>query len=72
MIKTDVKALEIAITLSRADHKCLFIDDEGHLSMAEPLLSAYKSVLAFIKAEDEIADRLDRKLYPAKPPSSSD
>ena len=46
------KALEIAVTLTKADHEWLTEDEEGRVLMREPLYSTFKKVIKIIAAEN--------------------
>jgi len=62
------KALEIAITLTKADETWLFMDENRNVLMQEPLLSTLGKVIQIMKAKnlDNICNSTGTYVYPMK------
>jgi hypothetical protein len=46
------KALEIAITLTKADYKWLHTDERGYILIKDPLFSTLKTVIRLMNTND--------------------
>jgi len=55
------KALEIAIGLTKADHTWFQMEDNGYISMKEPLFTTFETVMAIMQADD--LEELRHKRY---------
>jgi len=57
------RALEIAITLTGANHECLRTDDRGFVGIQEPLFSTLQTVIKVFNATSLIEVRKDIRAF---------